>query len=460
MKTFKNALVLLSLLAGATEAAAVQLVTDDTIKIQKELTSKHQLKNGVTVIVRNIENSDIVAVNLTFSTGLKDLPVGKKALNEWMWPAMTMGTKAFPKAKVFELTEKYALELGCSGGIEASQCVLGTLNDHWTAALPLFADVVNNPTFADEDAKLTKDRVTAKLKNTPSDPGSYINEVINSIYYPAGHPYRLQHDEALKELEKLTPKDLADYHKTLMNSDLMSLVVVTSMPAAKVVADLDAAFGGIPKGSFHKVEPESPKFVEDKAFNFYARDLPTAYIRIKLNAPPVGDKDAVGTRLMYEIFSEMLGEEIRTKRSLSYAVHSFVIQYSLGIGVISASTAKPQETIAAIYDVLQQIKTKTFTEEELNEYKNAFATGYFLTLETHSGLAGALASSQTFFGTTDELYDMPRKLDKVTAEDVKRLAIAQLADLRVGVIFGRKDFKDEWATELIKKTLSSAKGPS
>ena len=65
-----------------------------------------------------------------------------------------------------------------------------------------------------------------------------------------------------------------------------------------------------------------------------------------------------------------------------------------------------------------------------------------------------------FAVTLTALTGCAGKLDKVTAEDVKRLAIAQLADLRVGVIFGRKDFKDSWATDLIKKTMSSAKGPS
>jgi predicted Zn-dependent peptidase len=199
-----------------------------------------------------------------------------------------------------------------------------------------------------------------------------------------------------------------------------------------------------------------PTFDAANAYAFNDRELPTAYIRIKLNAPSVTDKDAVATRFLYEILSEELGEEIRTKRSLSYAVHSYVLQYSMGLGVISASTSKPKETLEAIHDVLAKMKSKTFTPEELEEYKHGFATSYYLTQETHASLTAALSSALQFYGGTDELYEMPRRLGEVTPADIKRLAGELLVDLRVGVIFGRKDFQDSWAKDLIEKNRKVA----
>ena len=434
----------------------VELVSDATIQLQRQLTSVHRLKNGIPVIVREIPNSDILQLNITFGTGLKDLPPGRKVLNEWLWSVMPMAATGYPKAAVNTTSEKYGLEIGCSGGIEYSICALGTLNDYWNKALPLFAAIVTKPAITPEDTRLTKDRLVATLIDIPSDPGTYVNEIINQIFYPVGHPYRLNHDEAIKELQHLDRNDLLAYHKSAVNADGMSIVVVTSMPAAKVIADLNKAFGGIKAAKRTNVIALAPTFNDAHAFQFDSRNLPTAYIRIKLNAPSVHDKDSIAMRLVYEMLSEELGEEIRTKRSLSYAVHSYVIEYSLGIGVISASTSKPQETLAAINDVLQSFRAKNYSDEELEEYKHGFATNYYLSQETHSSLATALSNAWFFYGDPNQYYELPRQLDKVTPADVKRLANTWLTDLRVGVIYGRNQFKDEWALELIKKNLKGA----
>ena len=434
-------------------AATPKLVTDASIALQKKLTTVHKLKNGIPVIVRENPDSDIVQVDVTFDGGLKDLPPGQKALNQWLWSVLPLGAKGYPKAKVFNLSEKYGFELGCSGGIEMSSCGLGTLNEYWKEGLPLLAALIEQPTFADADVKLTKERLEAQLHAVPSDPGAYINEVINKVFYPAGHPYRLNHDEALKELSGLKRADLVAYHKQVLNATGMAIVVVSSMPPAKIVADLDQAFGAIPKIKREGVTVEAPHFVADHAYSFNDRTLPTAYISIKLNAPSITSKDAVATRLLYEVLSETLENEIRTKRSLSYAVSSFVIQYSVGIGVISVSTSHPKETLAVIGDVLQKVKKATYTNEELAAYKHVFATSYYLTQETNASLAAALAQAHHFYGDANEYYEMPRRLDAVTPVDIKRLADEQFANLRIGVIDGRKDFEDKWALDLIKKNI-------
>lgn len=447
--------MLVSLPAASAEAVN-QLVADESINLQKSMTSKHHLRNGLPVIVRSIPDSDIVHLSVNFASGLKDLPPGRKVLNEWMWGVMPLAAKGYPKKKVYEISEKFSLEMACGGGIESSTCAVGSLNEYWSQTLQLAAAVVKNPLFTKEDVALTRQRIEAQLKDLPSDPGDYVNEVVNSVFYPVGHPYRLNHDEALQELKKLGREDLIQFHRSLLSPDNMAIVVVTSMPAAKVIADLDKAFGDIKTKQVKHVSPKMPQFVANEAYSLTDRELPTAYIRIKFNAPGIRESSATALRLLFEILSEELGEEIRTKRSLSYAVHAFLIDYSLGIGVINASTSKPEETLKAIREVVDRVKAKDYTAEELLEYKRGFVTSYYLTQETHAAMAATLGSSEFFFGDANEYYDMPRQLEKVTPEEIKSLAQRWLTNFRVGVIAGRNQFKDEWARELIQSTASKS----
>lgn len=452
----KAAILILGLIPAVNLQAATKLVTDESIATQKKLTSVHKLKNGIPVYVRTIPDSDILSVVISYNFGLKDLPVGRKVLNDWYWTAKSMATKTYPKEEMFSLKEKYGLGVGCAGGIEFSTCALDAIDDYWEKGLDLLASVVKEPAFTDEDVKLTKDRVTSKLKNTPTDPGIYSNEIINDIFYPAGHPYRLNHDEALKELESMKKDDLIKLQTAITGANALKIVVVTSMPADKVVKDLNKAFGSMGKVKLAPVKVTAPKYNAKRTYNFHDRELPTAYIRIKFNAPGATDKDQVGAKLLFEIFSEELGEEVRTKRSLSYSVGSVLLPYNAGIGIIAASTSKPKETLTAIHDVIEAIKKRKYTDEELREYKNVFATSYFLTQETHDSLSGAIAGSLDYYGTFDALYDMPTKLDQITSADIQRLANRYLKDFRVAVIFGRKEFDDKWATDFVSQHQSIA----
>ena len=431
---------------------AVDLVTEETVQTQIKLSSEHTLKNGIPVIIRQEPNSEILNLHVSFNQGMKDLPQEKKVLHSWLWPVMTMAAKDYPKQKFYQIVEKYALNLGCSGGIELSSCALGTVNEYWEEGLDILTAAIKAPLLTEEDIKLVQERLVSSYKNRPADPGSFVNDVTNEIFYPVGHPYRLTHLSALDQLAKLGRKDLLDYHKTIVNSSAMTIVVVTSMDAAKVVKDLNAAFGDIKKQQFKPTKLPQLKFDAKKATNFEGREIPTAYIRVKFVSVPADDEDAIATRLLFEILSKELWEEIRTKRSLSYSVYSYFMPYEMGIGVLSASTSNPKETIIGLADVIKTLQNKTYSSTDIEEYKRVFATQYFLTQETHGSLASALAATHHYHGSVEHLYKMPRELADVDAADIKRLAGEQLKNMNVGVIYDEKKFEQQWLKDFIDKT--------
>ncbi len=429
-------------------AAAKNLVLPETVATQKKLTFVEHLKNGTPVVIRDVPGSDILQVTVSFDFGLRDLDPGEKIAARWLWSTAQGGSKKFPKPEVYRLVEKYALDMGCKGNIEDSTCVLGTVNDYWKDALPLFASIVLEPSFASDVAQLEKQRLEAELQATPSEPSSYINEIINRIFYPVGHPYRLNHEDALVELKKLTPRRLASMHAEILRTVPMRIVVVGSMDHKTLLADLDKTFGQVVHASdFAKRQRKPvtpPPFKQEGALTFENRDIPTAYLAAKFSVPPMSDPDHVATTLLFQVLDEELSDEVRTKRSLSYSIHAGYIPYSIGIGVISASTSKPQETLDAIKEVIQRVKDKTYSDEELAEYKTIFTTEYFQTLETHASLAEALDTQQQYFGTPMGLYDLPEQLERVTPSDIKRLANSLLVNMRLGVLYSKDRYQEAW----------------
>lgn len=452
MKFFSSALLVGSL-AVSTLSFAAGLVSDETINIQKSLTKEAKLNNGIPVIYRKIENSDIFEMMVTFRSGTKDLPQGKKSQIQALMAAMSMGAKGFPKQVIYKMSEKYALELGCSAAIEVSNCALGTVNDFWREVLPLYAGIVTAPLLTKQDIDLTRERLKVDAKNIIKEPGRYANDVVNRVFYPEGHPYRQSAEDMLRDLDAMTDQDLKTLHKQILSTQNLVITIASSVPLEKIMPELNRHFGKVPKVEVAHVTPLPPVFETAKTYAFENRDIPTAYVSIKFNGIGVTEKDAEAAEFMMKILDEELGQEIRTKRSLSYSVYSYMLQYTLGVGVMAASTSKPQETLAAMTEVVKKLQSKALSKEDLEEHKRVYVTEYFQGKETHSSLAASLAGSYIYFGTPNRAYEYPKLIDAVTPEQVKQLAERLLVNFRVGVVYGRDKFKDDWAKTLIDKSL-------
>lgn len=428
---------------------AQELVKDETIALQKKLTVKSKLSNGIPVVYRQIDKSDIMQLDVSFGWGLADQKKEEQVFPGIMFDTMTFAAKGWPKNKVFATIEKYSASIDCGSGVELSNCSLSTINDFWERLLPLFSAVVKAPTLNESDIKLVLSRKEAQLKNEINRPEMFVNEVVNRVFYAPSHPYFLSSEDALKQLPTIKRKNLIDLHKSILNANLMQITVIGSLPWDKVKADLEKSFGSIANKKVERTAPSKPIYNPEHVFAFEDKNIPTAYINIKMNAPGMTDKESIAADLLFKILSEELENEVRTKRSLSYAVYAHDISHQLGIGVISASTSKPKETLEAIQSVIDQIKKKRYTDEELKQFKTSYATSYYLTLEEHSSLAGSLAKYNMYFKNTDPLYDMPRQLQKITSKDIQELANKYLVNFRMGVIYGKDKFDPQWAKAFI-----------
>ena len=114
-------------------AIASKLVSDETIMSQKALSTVDRLANGIPVIIRTEPSSKIALISVGFDYGLKDTKPGLKSVADMTLPLMAKATKTYPKSKLNQLQEKYALSIGCSAGIDTSSCAMETVENYWDA---------------------------------------------------------------------------------------------------------------------------------------------------------------------------------------------------------------------------------------------------------------------------------------------------------------------------------------
>ncbi len=431
-------------------AAAMLIPGLSSADPEKNLTTTEKLRNDIVLISRETPGSDIVTLSVTFMTGSADESFNKRAINELAMEAMTYSTRKFSKSKIFSLTEKYSIGLACRGGIEMSQCSIQTVDEYLPQAIELLASVVTEPSFNKDDVTLAKQQRVADYQRDIQNPESHANTTVNTVFYDLHHPYRLLPQDGIKQTESLTSDDLKTYHRSLLDASKIFLTYAGPKMSSKIHKNIVNKFEKIRKLNSPKKIVAAPLFEPKNSVAFEHRQIPTAYIRVKFNAPSILAKDAPAADIMFEILSQKLQEEIRTKRSLSYAVYAGTIQYNQGIGVLSVSTSKPKETLETMAAVVKSFKERGVTQEELDEYRNIFTTTYFLTLESHGSLAGALSSSQFYFGDAQKLYEIPEKMSAVTTSDIQRIAKDVLKNFRVGVVYDKEKFDTKWLDVLTK----------
>jgi zinc protease len=420
------------------------LAAPRTISTDKALTSTSKLSNGIPLISRETPGSEIAHFEVNFSDGTSQAAPNTRAINLMALEAMPFATKKFPKNKIFALSEKFSFAIACKGGVEISHCQVETIKDYLPQAVDLLAEVILNPSFENDDVELARKHRIADFQRDTESPEARVNAVVNKVFYDPTHPFRLLPEDGIEQAKKITRAEIIEYHKSLVDAGRMSVIYAGPKLPAPILKKLNDTLGKIKNQKRVKSLVPMPVYDTNNDFAIEHRDIPTAYIRLKFNAPAASSPDSEAAEVLFEILSEKLHEEVRTKRSLSYAVHAGNIAYSQGIGMIGASTSKPKETLETIAMVIRDLREKTISQEELSEYRNTFTTSYYLTMETHDSLAAALGGAHEYYGDAFRMYEVPAKLSAVTPADIKRVAQSVLTKFRFGVVYDKEKFKTSW----------------
>jgi zinc protease len=83
------------------------------------------------------------------------------------------------------------------------------------------------------------------------------------------------------------------------------------------------------------------------------------------------------------------------------------------------------ETLAvekAIYEELEKLKTEPLTDEELQKARNIVLANFYRQMQSINGRANTLGSYEVFMGDYHKLFSAADEYNKVTKDDVRRVA--------------------------------------
>lgn len=304
------------------------------------------------------------------------------------------GTQKYDKDAFKDIADQYGVNLNGSSGYDFGTISMSCVKPYFEKGWDLFAQAITEPVFEAKELAMLQQKLIANLKQQEGDPDSKLrdmamkNTFVNTryAYRPSGTPESLEH---------FSQAEVSAYYKSLLNLNRMVLVVVGDLNPENLKSLVEKAFGNISNAPV-TVAMDKPQAlrVSGNTLNTEDRKLATNYILGMMGAPDASTPAFNAYRLGFDILSDKLFEEVRTKRNLSYAPAAYASGGFHPYSGIYVTTTKPKEAVTVMVDEVKRLRNNGFTAVDLRDAKSQFATSYFMKNESNSAIAYALGTAE------------------------------------------------------------------
>ncbi len=404
-----------------------------------ETTTDFTTANGLKTVHRYVKGNEIVAVQIYFRGGSRNITAKNAGIETLMWEVAQLGTRNFSKGVINRDLARMGTIISSGGGYDYSVIAMQCVQKNFDRSWQLLTDMVLNPLFDEKETALERDKIVNGLRQEADDPDTYVSTLSDRLMY-AAHPYLNRPYGTVESVSALTAAELKAYHATQLQTSHMLAVVVGNISADEIKRKVELTFGKLPKGDY-KPEP-LPNFAHagKPDFQVSERGVPTSYVRGVFAAPAPGDKDYPAMTVLTNILSQQFFEEVRVKRNLSYAPYAEINSTGANTGFIYVTTPKPNDAIRVMYAEIERMQQNRIREKPLQDIINGFLTQYYQKLETNSAQASRLGEYELLGGGWRRALTWIEDVRKVTPDDLQRVANTYLRNFHFAVIGDARAF--------------------
>ena len=411
--------------------AAAQPTAQSVVAKQAALVSEFEV-NGLKVLMKRREGSLTVAAGLFIRGGSANINAQNAGIETLMLSAATEASAGFPRTRMRNELSRMGTVIGSSSNNDYSVLSLASTRMHFDRSWEIFTDVILRPSFTKEDVSLVQSRLVVSLSDDTDNPDVYLQKLQEKVAY-AGHPYLNSTGGTPETVAKLTPEDLRAYHKKLMETSRLLLVIVGDLNVNDVRGLVEASFGKLPRGAY---KPEAvPQLAFDKSsVAVTPRDLPTNYIQGLFTAPSLTSPDIYAMRVASSLLRDRVFEEVRVRRNLSYAPDAFLRTQAANVGGLYVTAVDANQSIRVMLSEIARLQNEPVSASDIHAVVAQYLTTYYLGQETNAAQAGELAQYELIGGGWRNSVEFLDRLMAVTPADIQRVAQKYMRNIRFVVL--------------------------
>ena len=290
-----------------------------------------RLSNGLDVILARRDAVPVVDFNLLLDAGYAADQFALPGTARMAMDMLDEGTTSRTALQIAEALEGLGTTLSAGSNLDMSSVRMSTLKEDLDASLDLFADVVQNPSFPEDEFDRRRRQQLAAIAREKVQPMGMAMRVFPRLLYGAGHAYSqpLTGSGSETTLSELSLDGLRTFHDTWFRPDNATLIVVGDVTMADLEPALEARFGDwepgeVPRKNLGEVEHQDESVV-------YLIDRPDSEQSIIFAghvAPPKSDARDLQIESMNNVFgggfTARINMNLREDKGWSYGAQSLL----------------------------------------------------------------------------------------------------------------------------------------
>ena len=265
---------------------------------------------------------------------------------------------------------------------------------------------------------------------TDSDPTGRMIEQFLSVAFDA-NPYHRPTIGYMSDLQYFSATDAMNFFKRYYVPSNLVVVVVGDLDPATAMPIIAKYFGRIPSAAkpaeFVSTQPaqvsERSVLVKEPSQPIYVE----GYHRPSFRDPDDAVYDAISDLLSSGRTSRLYRSMVRDQK-IAAAAGGFSpfpgdkYPHLFAFYAVPLPGHTPEEMRRAIHAEIERLKTQDVSDDELRMVKTRAKATLVRGLASNSGLARQLAEAQTRYGDWRELFRQVERIDRVTKQDIRRVA--------------------------------------
>ena len=395
------------------------------------------LSNGVELIVARRDAIPVVNFSLRFDAGYASDQFGLPGTSSL---AMSMLDEGTAKRSALEISDEAALlgaRIGAGSGIDSSVVSLNALSENLDASLDLYADIILNPAFPEQELERLRRQRLAGIQQEKTQPVGMALRLFPKLLYGDDHAYSLPLTGSGTEesVGQITRESLVNYHQTWFRPNNATMIVVGDTTMADIKPKLERLFrrwepADVPAKNISDVALRSGESV-------YIIDRPGAEQSVLL-AANVAPRRGAGNEIAIESMNEIIGGSFTSRVNMNlredknWAYGAFTLMLDTEgqrpfIAYAPVQTDKTMESMAELKrELVEFLGDNPATDDELAKVKDNSTLSLPGRWETASAVLSDIGAIVTY-GLDDDYWD-------TYAQNVRELSLDQINEAATNVI--------------------------
>jgi predicted Zn-dependent peptidase len=381
-----------------------------------------RLANGLRVATDTVQTVDTVSLGIWVDVGTRHEPAAINGAAHFLEHMAFKGTERRSARAIAEEIEAVGGHLNAYTSRESTAYYAKVLKEDVPLALDILADILQHSTFDPEELERERTVILQEIGQANDTPDDIIFDHFQECAYPAqamGRPV-LGRPEIIRGLRR---DAVVAYLRDHYGARRMVLAAAGNLEHEQLVDLADKLLSELPAERLVSTEPARYAGGDRRE----DRDLEQLHLVLGFPGVTLGDPDYYAASVLSTAFgggmSSRLFQEIREKRGLVYAIHSFVHGYrDGGLFGIYAGTGEDEaaELAPALCD--EAIKLQDgLTPIELSRAKAQMKAGLLMSLESTSARCEQLAQHLLIYGTPFDPPEVVRRIEAVDDAAIRRV---------------------------------------